>query len=134
MRLTTAALARFVPPGSNRFLREPDRKASALAQSCVILRPIRHQVPLLGDVVTASGIGLEWHSRIRDQESRILLCHPASVAKSFIICATKPMKTAFATLKGFEVMRMIRRGHCVLTQPGTTGEIRLMNQLFGLTA
>jgi transposase-like protein len=42
------------------------------------------------------------------------------------------MKTASATLKGFEVMRMIRRGHCVLTQPGATGEIRLVNQLFGL--
>ncbi len=33
------------------------------------------------------------------------------------------------TLKG-----MIRRGHCVVPQPGATGEIRLMNQLFGLVA
>jgi transposase, IS6 family len=44
------------------------------------------------------------------------------------------MKTAYATIKGFEVMRMIRRGHCVLPQPGATGEIRLVNQLFGLAA
>jgi transposase, IS6 family len=44
------------------------------------------------------------------------------------------MRTASATLKGLEVMRMIRRGHCVQTQPGTTGEIRLMNELFGLAA
>jgi transposase-like protein len=44
------------------------------------------------------------------------------------------MKTASATLRGFEVMRMIRRGHCVLTQPGAAGEIRLVSQLFGLTA
>jgi transposase-like protein len=45
------------------------------------------------------------------------------------------MRTASATLKGFEVMRMIRRGHCVLAQPGTAGEIRLVNQqLFGLAA
>jgi IS6 family transposase len=44
------------------------------------------------------------------------------------------MKTARATIKGFEVMRMIRRGHCALTQPGVTGEIRLINKLFGLTA
>ena len=44
------------------------------------------------------------------------------------------MKTASATIKGFEVMRMIRRGHCMLTQPGVTGEIRLVNQLFGLAA
>src|SRR5688572_11806360 len=31
------------------------------------------------------------------------------------------MKTASATLRGFEVMRMIRRGHCMLPQPGVTG-------------
>lgn len=42
------------------------------------------------------------------------------------------MRTASATPKGFEVMRMIRRGHCALTKPGVTGEIRLVNQLFGL--
>ena len=44
------------------------------------------------------------------------------------------MKTASATIKGFEVMRMIRRGHCILPQPGATGKIRLVNQSFGLAA
>ena len=44
------------------------------------------------------------------------------------------MKTASAILKGFEVMRMIRRGHCILPQFGVTGEIRLVNQLFSLAA
>jgi hypothetical protein len=44
------------------------------------------------------------------------------------------MKTAYATIKGFEIMRMIRRGHCILPQPGATGEIRLVNQFFGLAA
>jgi IS6 family transposase len=44
------------------------------------------------------------------------------------------MKTASATLKGFEVMRMIRRGHRVLPKPGMTGEIRVVNQLFDLAA
>jgi transposase, IS6 family len=44
------------------------------------------------------------------------------------------MRTAYATLKGIEVMRMIRRGHCLLQEAGTTGEIRLVNQLFGLAA
>ncbi|MBJ6128569.1 IS6 family transposase [Microvirga splendida] len=42
------------------------------------------------------------------------------------------MATASATIKGFEVMRMIRRGHCGLAQRDVTGEIRLVNQLFGL--
>ncbi|PVE22513.1 IS6 family transposase [Microvirga sp. KLBC 81] len=44
------------------------------------------------------------------------------------------MTTAYATIKGFEVMRMIRRGHCILQQPGATGEVRLVKQLFGLAA
>ena len=53
-------------------------------------------------------------------------------AYRFLRKAVKTMRTAPATLKGFEVMRMIHRGHCAPTQPGATGEIRLVNQLFGL--
>jgi transposase-like protein len=44
------------------------------------------------------------------------------------------MKTASATIKGFEVMRMIRRGHCIQRECRAAGEIRLVNQLFGLAA
>ncbi|ANY85216.1 transposase (plasmid) [Microvirga ossetica] len=44
------------------------------------------------------------------------------------------MKTAAATLTGFEVMRMIRRGHYIQRERRVTGEIRLINQLFGLAA
>jgi len=44
------------------------------------------------------------------------------------------MKTASTTLKGFEAMRMVRRGHCMLRHAGVTGEIRLVNQLFDLAA
>ena len=44
------------------------------------------------------------------------------------------MKTAAATLKGFEIMRMIRRGHCIQREHRAAGEIRLVNQLFGLAA
>lgn len=40
--------------------------------------------------------------------------------------------TAYATLKGFEVMRMIRREHYIMREVGAKGEIRLVNQLFGL--
>jgi transposase, IS6 family len=42
------------------------------------------------------------------------------------------MKAAGATLKGFEIMRMIRRGHCIQRERRATGEIRVVNQLFGL--
>ncbi|QRM31820.1 DDE-type integrase/transposase/recombinase [Microvirga sp. VF16] len=35
------------------------------------------------------------------------------------------MRTAPVTLKGFEVMRMIRQHHCILRHQGVAGEIRL---------
>lgn len=44
------------------------------------------------------------------------------------------MVTASATIKGFEVMRVVRRGHCSLAKRDMTGEIRLVNQLFGFAA
>lgn len=44
------------------------------------------------------------------------------------------MKTAYATLKGFEVMRMIRRRHCILIESGITGELRFIDKLFDLAA
>jgi IS6 family transposase len=44
------------------------------------------------------------------------------------------MKTAAATLTGFEIMRMIRRGHYNKRGCRATSEIHLVNQLFGLAA
>ena len=44
------------------------------------------------------------------------------------------MRTAYASIKGFEIMRMIRRGHCILREPGAAGEVRFVNKLFGLPA
>ena len=44
------------------------------------------------------------------------------------------MKTAAATLTGFEIMRMIRRGHCIQRKRQATGEVRLVNQFFRLAA
>jgi transposase, IS6 family len=44
------------------------------------------------------------------------------------------MKTAYAMIKGFEVMRMIRRRHCILIEPRVTGEVRFVNKLFDLAA
>ena len=44
------------------------------------------------------------------------------------------MKTAAATIKGFEIMRMIRRGHFLPCKPGVQNEIRFVNPLFQLAA
>ena len=42
------------------------------------------------------------------------------------------MRTAAATIKGFEVMRMIRRGHCLTCKPRVQKEIRFVNKLFDI--
>ena len=44
------------------------------------------------------------------------------------------MRTATATIKGFEIMRMIRRGHCLTCKPGVPNKIRFVNQLFQVAA
>jgi transposase, IS6 family len=46
----------------------------------------------------------------------------------------KTMRTASATIKGFEIMRMIRHGHCMPKEPGAKGEVRFVNNLFGIAA
>jgi len=46
----------------------------------------------------------------------------------------KSMPTAYATIKGFEVMRALRKGQarpwCL--QPGIMGEVRLVERAFGI--
>lgn len=44
------------------------------------------------------------------------------------------MKTAYATLKGFKVMQMFRKGqlHAWHHEQGLTGEIRLVERQFGV--
>jgi hypothetical protein len=42
------------------------------------------------------------------------------------------MRTAAATIKGFEVMRMIRRGHCLTYKPRVKDEVRFVNKLFDI--
>jgi IS6 family transposase len=44
------------------------------------------------------------------------------------------MKTATATIKGFEVMRMIRRGHCLTCKRGVQNEVLFVGMLFGIAA
>ena len=44
------------------------------------------------------------------------------------------MKTARATIKGFEIMRMIRRGHCLTCKRGVRNGIRFVNRMFEIAA
>ena len=40
----------------------------------------------------------------------------------------------YATIKGFEVMRMIRKWQCICLEPGVAGEVRFVAKLFGVYA
>ena len=42
------------------------------------------------------------------------------------------MKTASSTIKGFEVMRMIRRGHWIACKPHMKDEVSFINKLFDI--
>jgi IS6 family transposase len=42
----------------------------------------------------------------------------------------KTLPTASATIKGFEVRRMIRKQQCLLLESGTRGEVCFVNGLF----
>ena len=46
----------------------------------------------------------------------------------------KSMKTAYATIKGFEVMRALRKGQAAMfsIQDGTVGEARIVERAFGV--
>lgn len=46
----------------------------------------------------------------------------------------KTLPTASATIKGFEVMRMIRKRQCLMLESGAAGELRFVNRLFRLAA
>jgi len=61
-RLTAPCCAWLGPPGRDRLFAEPHRQAATLSQGSIIFRPVGHPILLLGDVMTAIGIDLEWHS------------------------------------------------------------------------
>jgi len=46
----------------------------------------------------------------------------------------KTLPTASATIKGFEVMRIIRKRQCLMLESGITGEMHFVNRLFRLAA
>jgi hypothetical protein len=89
---------RLRPPGRDRLLREPDRQAPTLTQADVLRAPVRHPVPLLGDVVTASGMGLERHKEFLGiVGGGGSLPHPPCEAKraTAVTCTILPMEAAW---------------------------------------
>src|SRR6202035_1551581 len=61
-RWAARALPGRGPPARDRLFADPDRQAATLPQGSIIFTPVGYPILLLGDVMTAIGIGLEWHS------------------------------------------------------------------------
>ena len=120
MGLTASCRAGLRPPGGNRLLREPDREASALAQGGVVLGPVRHPVPLLGDMVTASGIGFERHGR-----------DPRSGGRS------PPMPSSFGRQIAYSCNKAAPRMHAALRAEGyrvSRGRVERLMRRHGIRA
>lgn len=52
------------------------------------------------------------------------------------VCGFETLKTAYAMIKGFEVMRVLRKGQAAMFNPtrGICGEARLIERAFSLGA
>ena len=74
------------------------------------------------------------HRQIKYLNNRLEADHGALKRLIHPTRGFKTLPTASATIKGFEVMRMIRKGQCLMLEPGTTGEMRFVNRLFRLAA
>jgi hypothetical protein len=63
MTLAAKRRSRLRLPTRQRLFGEPDRQASAIAKRRIIVPPVRHSMPLTGNVMMALGIKLERHDR-----------------------------------------------------------------------
>jgi IS6 family transposase len=77
--------------------------------------------------------GLE-HRQVKYLNNRLEGDHAALERVIRPMRGFKSMPTAYATIKGIEVMRMIRKGNCVMLDPDVAGEVRFVNRLFYLPA
>jgi hypothetical protein len=74
------------------------------------------------------------HRQVKYLNNRLEADHGAIKRRIRSMLGFKSAKTAYATLKGIEVMRMIRKLQCILLRPGIAAEARFFNKLFGVYA
>jgi len=78
-------------------------------------------------------INLE-HRQVKYLNNRLEADHGKLKRLIHPVCGFKSMKSAYATIKGFEVMRMFRKGQLRSWQqlPGVKGEVWLVEKQFGI--
>jgi transposase, IS6 family len=74
------------------------------------------------------------HRQVKYLNNQIEADHGAIKRRIRSMPGFKSAKTAYATLKGIEAMRMIRKLQCVLLKPGVAAETHFFNKLFGIYA
>ncbi len=74
------------------------------------------------------------HRQVKYLNNRLEVDHGALKRLISPTRGFKTLPTASATIKGFEVMSMIRKGQCLLLEPGPAEEVRYVNRLFRLAA
>jgi transposase, IS6 family len=79
---------------------------------------------LLGDSVD--------HRQVKYLNNRIEADHGAIKRRIRSMLGFKSAKTAYATIKGIEVMRMIRKLQCILLRPGVMCKFRILQPLWAL--
>lgn len=74
------------------------------------------------------------HRQVKFLNNRLEADHGKLKRLLHPVCGFKSMKTAYATIKGFEVMRMFRKGQMTAWQqlPGIKGEVYLIERQFGI--
>jgi hypothetical protein len=84
--------ARRCRPGGDRLRREPHGQAAASAQGGIVLGPVGHPVPLLGDVMAIGCLGFERHGRDPSvREGAVVLHRPAPDANRPDPCNKVPL-------------------------------------------
>ncbi len=72
------------------------------------------------------------HRQVKYLNNQIEADHGAIKRRIRSMLGFKTAKTAYATLKGIEVVRMMRKLQCILLKPGIAAEVTFFNKLFGV--
>ncbi len=72
------------------------------------------------------------HRQVKYLNNQLEADHGAIKRRIRSMLGFKSVKTAYATLKGIEVMRMICKLQCILLKPGVTAEVQFFNKLFSV--
>jgi transposase-like protein len=120
---------------ARRFL----RKALRLRQECSPSTINTDQNEAYGKAIralkTAGHLAADVeHRQVKYLNNRLEADHGALKRLINPVRGFKTLPTVSATIKGFEVMRMIRKGQCLMLEPGTMGEVRFVKRLFRLAA